>query len=102
MQADIATMPAEQRAKTEAVLPGRVDEMVHRSEGTAEFRPDGTVLFEDYEGQRRTGRWTLEGAHLRVSKPDEPPLVGTVEGGGMRLEPEGEAEPGPALVLRRR
>jgi hypothetical protein len=102
MRADIARMPAAQRPQTEAVLPGRLDHMAHRSAGTAEFRPDGTVLLEDHLGQRRTGRWSLEGDRVRLLSEDEPPYAGTLEGDVMRLEPEGEAEPAPALVLRRR
>ncbi len=104
MRADVARMPAAQRAQTEAVLPGRLDQMVNRSAGTAEFRPDGTVLLEDYQGRRRTGRWSLEGDRVRLLSEDEPPYAGTLEGDVMRLEPEGEVEgePAPGLVLRRR
>lgn len=104
LRADVARMPAAQRAQTEAVLPGRLDQMVNRSAGTAAFRPDGTVLLEDYQGQRRTGRWSLEGDRVRLLSEDEPPYAGTLEGDVMRLEPEGEAEgePAPGLVLRRR
>ena len=101
LRADVARMPAAQRAQTEAVLPGRLDEMAHRSAGRAEFRPDGTVLLEDYLGQRRTGRWSLEGDRVRLLPgEDELPYAGTLEGDVMRLEPEGE--PAPGLVLRRR
>ena len=101
LRADVARMPAAQRAQTEAVLPGRLDHMAHRSAGTAEFRPDGAVLLEDYLGQRRTGRWSLEGGRVRLLPGgDEPPYAGTLEGDLMRLVPEGED--GPALVLRRR
>ena len=104
LRADVARMPAAQRAQTEAVLPGRLDQMVNRSAGTAEFRPDGTVLLEDYQGRRRTGRWSLEGDRVRLLSEDEPSYAGTLEGNVMRLEPEGEVEgePAPGLVLRRR
>src|SRR5207245_11506703 len=73
METDLADMPAAQRAQTEAVLPGRLDEMAHRSAGTADFRPDGTVVLEDYEGQRRTGRWSLGADGVHVESGDEPP-----------------------------
>jgi hypothetical protein len=104
LRADIARMPAVQQAQTEAVLPGRLDQMVHRSAGTAEFHPDGTVLFEDNQGQRRTGRWTLEGDRVHLLSEDEPPYVGPLEGDIMRLEAEAqvEDEPAPGLILRRR
>ncbi len=100
-------MPAAQRAQTEAVLPGRLDEAIRRSAGTAEFRPDGTVVLEDDQGQQRTGRWFLEGGRVRLLPGgDEPAYAGTLEGDLMRLEPEPEPEPedglAPGLVLRRR
>ena len=102
MRADVARMPAAQRAQAEAVLPGRLDEAVRRSAGTAEFRPDGTVLLEDNLGQRRAGRWSLEGGRVRLLGEDQPPYAGTLEGDLMRLEPEGEDGPAPGFVLRRR
>ena len=104
LRADIARMPTAQQPQTEAVLPGRLDQMVHRSAGTAEFHPDGTVLFEDSQGQRRTGRWTLEGDRVHLLSEDEPPYLGTLDGDIMRLEAKAqvEDEPAPGLVLRRR
>jgi hypothetical protein len=103
LRADIARMPSVQQAQTEAVLPGRLDQMVHRSAGTAEFHPDGTVLLEDNQGQRRTGRWTLEGDRVHLLSEDEPPYVGTLQGDIMHLKAEAqvEDEPAPGLTLRR-
>ena len=106
VRADVARMPAAQRAQTEAVLPGRLGEMARRSAGTAEFRPDGTVVLDNCAGQRRTGRWSLEGDRVRLLSEDQPPYAGTLEGDVMRLEaelePGDEGGPAPGLVLRRR
>ncbi len=41
----------------------------------------------------------LEGDRVRLQGEDEPSYAGTLEGDIMRLEPQGEAEPTPALVL---
>jgi hypothetical protein len=101
MQADLARMPTSERAQMEAMMAGQLDEMVRRSAGTAEFRPDGTVLFEGVEGDRQTGRWTIEGDRMRLVTEGDPPFVGTLEGDTMRLEPEGEAEISMEYVLKR-
>jgi hypothetical protein len=101
LRADIARMPKVQQPQTEAVLPGRLVEMVRRSAGTVEFRRDGAVLFEDDQRQRRRGRWTLEGDRVHLQSEDGPSYAGTVERDVMRLEPQGEDEPAPTLVLRR-
>lgn len=99
LRADIARMPPAQRPPTEAVLPGRLDDLVHRSAWVAEFRPDGTVLIEDYVGHR-TGSWAVDGAHIRLQGADGVPYLGTLEGDTMELVTEDE--PAPTLVLRRR
>jgi hypothetical protein len=102
MRADLPEMPADQQARTEAVMPGRIDEIVHRGAGTVEFRPGGTAVLEDYEAQRRDGRWTLDGNRVRLLTAEDPPYAGTLEGDTMRLEPEGQDGPALGLVLRRR
>ena len=50
MQAELARLPAAERTQVEGAIAAQLDQMVRRGAGTAEFRADGTVLFEEVEG----------------------------------------------------
>src|SRR5689334_16577308 len=88
VEAQLATLPPEKRAQAEAMLGHRPDQAKGRLSGTAEFKPDGTVVFVDGKGRRRTGRWTQDGNTIHAKGESGQDYVGTLEGDTMRVRDE--------------
>ena len=88
---------------------GRGDDGAHadtakgRLSGTAEFKPDGTVVFVDGKGRRRTGRWTQEGDTIHAHGEGGQDYVGTLEGDTMRVKAGDDGDDAPMeIVLHRK
>jgi hypothetical protein len=104
MEAELAKLSPEKRAQAEAMLGHRPDEVKGRLSGTAEFKPDGTVVFVDGKGRRRTGRWTQDGNTIHAHGESGQDYVGTMEGDTMRVKAErgDESEAPVEVVLHRK
>ena len=104
VEAKLAKLSPEKRAQAEAMMGHMPDTAKGRLSGTAEFKPDGTVVFVDGKGRRRTGRWTQEGDTIHAHGEGGQDYVGTLEGDTMRVkagEDHGDDAP-MEIVLHRK
>jgi hypothetical protein len=103
VETELAKLSPEKRAQAEAMMGHPPDAAKGRLSGTAEFRSDGTVVFVDGKGRRRTGRWTQEGDTIHAKGEDGRDYVGTLEGDTIRVKDgrDGGSEPPVEIVLHR-
>jgi hypothetical protein len=104
VEAKLAKLSPEKRAQAEAMMGHMPDTAKGRLSGTAEFKPDGTVVFVDGKGRRRTGRWTQEGDTIHAHGEGGQDYVGTLEGDTMRVkagDDDGGSEPPVEILLHR-
>jgi hypothetical protein len=99
VEAELAKLPPEKRAQAEAMMGHPPDAAKGRLSGTAEFKPDGTVVFVDGKGRRRTGRWTQDGDTIHAHGESGQDYVGTLEGDTMRVKAERGEEPDAAMEI---
>lgn len=93
MQAALAKLPPDRRAKAEAMLADRPDDAGDDLGSTVEFRPDGTAVSTDGTGERHTAHWTMEGDRIRGQGDGGHRFVATLEGDTMRVRGERDGKP---------
>ena len=102
MQAALAKLPPDRRAKAEAMLAARPASAEDGPGATVEFRPDGTAVSTDGSGQRHTAHWTVEGDRIRGRGDEGENFVATLEGDTMRIRGERDGKPSRIeMVLHR-
>ena len=102
VEAKLAKLSPEKRAQAEAMMGHMPDTAKGRLSGTAEFKPDGTVVFVDGKGRRRTGRWTQEGDTIHAHGEGGQDYVGRLEGDTMRVKAGDDGDDAPMEIVLHR
>src|SRR3954454_16640846 len=102
VEPNLAKLSPEKRAQAEAMMGHMPDTAKGRLSGTAEVKPDGTVVFVDGKGRRRTGRWTQEGDTIHAHGEGGQDYVGTLEGDTMRVKAGDDGDDAPMEIVLHR
>ena len=105
MAEEFASLPAGTRAHAEAAMRAEVDRIIQTATGTIQFRADGTATANSAAGPSEWV-WTSADGVVRLEKKEalvsDVPLLGTIVGDSLYLEPDVAGEPGLPLPLKRK
>jgi hypothetical protein len=105
MADEFKNLPAEAREQARAAMQAEVDRIIQTAAGTIQFRADGTATSSGAAGPAEWV-WTATNGVLRLEKKEalvsDVPLLGTVVGDTLYLEPDVAGEPGLPLPLKRK
>ena len=100
LEVEMKDMSPEELAEVGPSMEAIVESVVSQFDQTLEFRGDGIALIKGNDGQRTIGRWTRQGDRIRLQPEDDTFLAGSIDGGTLRLQAEGDTK--FELVLKRR
>jgi hypothetical protein len=105
MSEEFANLPSEAREQAHAAMQTEVDRIIQTAAGTIQFRADGTATSTGAAGPSEWV-WTATDGVIRLEKKEalvsDVPLLGTIVGDTLYLEPDVAGEPGLPLPLRRK
>jgi hypothetical protein len=105
MAEQFAGLPAEARQQAEKAMRAEVDRIIETANGIIQFRADGTATATSAAGPSEWV-WTSSDGVVRLEKKEalvsDVPLLGTIVGDALYLEPDVAGEPGLPLPLKRR
>ena len=98
-------LPPQAREQAHAAMQTEVDRIIQTAAGTIQFRADGTATSTGAAGPTEWV-WTATDGVIRLEKKEalvsDVPLLGTIVGDTLYLEPDVAGEPGLPLPLRRK
>jgi hypothetical protein len=104
MREQFGGLPAEARDQAGKAMRAEVDRIVQTATGTIQFRADGTATASSAAGPSEW-IWTFNDGVVRLEKKEalvsDVPLLGTIVGDSLYLEPDVAGEPGLPLPLKR-
>lgn len=104
MTEQFASLPAAARRQAENAMRAEVERIIQTATGTIQFRADGTATATSASGPSEWV-WTSSEGVVRLEKKEalvsDVPLLGTVVGSSLYLEPDVAGEPGLPLPLKR-
>lgn len=105
MKEEFTDLPPEARDQAHAAMQTEVDRIIQTAAGTIQFRADGTATSTGAAGPSEWV-WTATDGVIRLEKKEalvsDVPLLGTIVGDTLYLEPDVAGEPGLPLPLRRK
>ena len=105
MAEQFADLPVDARHQAESAMRVEVDRIIQTATGTIQFRADGTATAISADVATEWV-WTLTDGVVRLEKKEalvsDVPLLGTIDGNYLYLEPDVAGEPGLPLPLRRK
>lgn len=105
MAEEFSGLPAEARQQAESAMRAEVDRIIQAAAGTIQFRADGTATSTSPAGPSEW-IWTSTDGVVRLEKKEalvsDVPLLGTIVGDFLYLEPDVAGEPGLPLPLKRK
>jgi hypothetical protein len=104
MLEEFTNLPPQAREQAQAAMQTEVDRIIQTAAGTIQFRADGTATSSGAAGPSEWV-WTAADGVIRLEKKEalvsDVPLLGTIVGDTLYLEPDVAGEPGLPLPLRR-
>ena len=105
MAEEFADLPSDAREQARAAMQAEVDRIIRTAAGRIQFRADGTATSSGVAGPSEWV-WTATDGVIRLEKKEalvsDVPLLGTIVGNTLYLEPDVAGEPGLPLPLTRR
>ncbi|HEX2525995.1 MAG TPA: hypothetical protein VHL31_06795 [Geminicoccus sp.] len=105
MAEEFADLPVDARLHARDAMQAEVDRIIQTSAGTIQFRADGTATSTGAAGPSEWV-WTSTDGVIRLEKKEalvsDVPLLGTIVGDTLYLEPDVAGEPGLPLPLTRK
>ena len=106
MAEQFAGLPVKARDQAETAMRLEVERIIKTATGTILFRTDGTATATSADGSTTEWVWTLTSGVVRLEKKEglvsDVPLLGTIVGSYLYLEPDVAGDAGLPLPLRRK